>query len=101
MQEDASDVVTSVARQFLTAMSVKPGTRNEKDKLWQRIETIVDPEVKDGKQLENFNKPRTTSVLWASAGGALQLLLIGDVSKPRIWCQVDNLMFGTSLWLRA
>jgi hypothetical protein len=71
VQEDPSDVVASVARKFLTAMSMKPGTRNDRDKLWQKIETIVDSGSENGKQLGYLDVPRTTSVLWASAGGAL------------------------------
>lgn len=69
MQDDAADVVTNVARKFLTAMSVKPVTGCDGDPLWQKIESIVDHRSDSGKQYEEKDVPRSTSALWASAGG--------------------------------
>lgn len=70
MQDAAADLVTNVARKFLTAMSVKTGTMTHRDSIWQKIESMVDNDV-DGRQLDDLDKPRSTSDLWASAGGVL------------------------------
>ena len=70
MQDDAADVVTNVARKFLTVMSVKPATGSGGDALWQKIEHIVDHRSDSDKQSEEKDMPRSTSALWASAGGA-------------------------------
>lgn len=72
-EEDAADVVTNVARKFLTAMSVKPGTSGT-NSLWNKIEGMVDYGSESGKQSGDMESLRSTSALWASAGGAMQTL---------------------------
>lgn len=69
VQDDAADVVTKVARKFLTAMSLNPETSSGRDALWQKIETVVDHRSEHDKKSEDTDMPHSTSALWASAEG--------------------------------